>query len=84
MAPVFHCLDSSQHYVYLGDRYTSDVLRGGLCRAVVREDGKCVRGRNGTMLVQFFPFRQGELVTVLGRRLRKLGASRNGRKGSDG
>ncbi len=39
-------------YIYRGDRLTDPALRGARCRAVLRHDGKCIRGR-GTMLVLF-------------------------------
>ena len=54
-------------YRYLGDRLTSPELKGRGCSAVRREDGKCIRGRNGLMLVDF----DGEKKTVIGRLLRK-------------
>lgn len=40
-------------YIYLGDRLTRPELRRMPCRAVRRLDGKCIRGRNGNMLVEF-------------------------------
>lgn len=45
-------------YTYRGDRLTAAALRGLQCDPVRRADGKCVRGRNGNMLV----------VDALGRR----------------
>jgi len=56
-------------YVYRGDRWTMDWLRGRTCEAVRRSDGKCIRGKNGNMLVKFT---SGEVVVVLGRQLRKV------------
>ena len=56
-------------YRYLGDRWTRQELKGAVCTAVRRPDGRCIRGRNGTMLVQFD---DGSQHTVLGRLLRKL------------
>jgi hypothetical protein len=56
------------NYIYLGDRLTDDHLKGQRCEAVQREDGKCIRGRNGSMLVRF---EDGTQHVVLGRRLRK-------------
>ena len=56
-------------YVYRGDRLTDDRWRGAVCEAVRRPDGKCIRGRNGSMLVRFAC---GTLVVVLGRQLRKV------------
>lgn len=58
-------------YVYLGDRLTAPELRGMTCHAVRRADGKCVRGRNGSMLVEAA---DGTRHVVLGRRLRKVRA----------
>ena len=55
-------------YVYLGDRSTSELYKGQKCTAVRRADGKCVRGKNGNMLVSFAGLR----VVVLARLLRKL------------
>ena len=57
-----------QHYTYLGDRATCPSRAGAPCQAVLRPDGKCIRGRNGAMLVEF---EDGEKVVLLGRRLRK-------------
>lgn len=57
------------HYVYRGDRWTMASLRGRHCEAVRRADGRCIRGRNGNMLVRFT---NGEVCVVLGRQLRKV------------
>lgn len=58
-----------RHYRYLGDRMTAPALRGAKCAAVLRADGKCIRGR-GSMLVLF----DGESSprVVLARLLRKV------------
>ncbi len=56
-------------YKYLGDRMTDAKLRGSLCSAVRRSDGKCIRGKNGNMLVQF---ESGKTAVVIARLLRKL------------
>lgn len=56
-------------YTYLGDRMTDPSLKGTTCTAVRREDGKCIRGRNGSMLVQFDG---GRTAVVIGRLLRKV------------
>ena len=61
--------DMIQHYTYLGDRMTDPLLKGTRCQAIRRMDGKCVRGRNGNMLVQF---ENGQVAAVLGRLLRKI------------
>lgn len=58
-------------YVYRGDRWTVGWLRGRQCEAVRRDDGRCIRGRNGNMLVRFT---SGEVVVVLARQLRKVAA----------
>ena len=54
-------------YVYLGDRNTADTLKKKGCNAV-RRNGKCIRGRNGSMLVCF---EDGREMVVVGRLLRK-------------
>lgn len=59
-------------YVYLGDRMTRAELRGKKCRAIRRPDGKCICGRNATMLVEF---EDGQRVIVLRRRLRRTKAT---------
>lgn len=56
-------------YIYLGNRLTRPELRRMPCRAVRRLNGKCIRGRNGNMLVEFSGVGK---VVVLGRLLRKL------------
>jgi hypothetical protein len=55
-------------YKYLGDRFTDPKLRGKECRAIRTIDGKCIRGRNGNMLVSF----DGTPVVVIARLLRKI------------
>lgn len=55
-------------YRYLGDRFTDPKYKGAICHAIRREDGKCIRGRNGSMLVAF----DGKPVVVIGRLLRKV------------
>jgi hypothetical protein len=57
-------------YVYLGDRNTVVSLKKAACNAVRRKDGKCIRGKNGSMLVQM---KDGKRHVVLGRLLRKTG-----------
>jgi len=56
-------------YTYLGDRLTDGTLKQCRCRAVRRADGKCIRGRNGSMLVALD---DGRKLVVLGRLLRKV------------
>lgn len=55
-------------YKYLGDRLTDPVLKGQSCEAVRNAVGKCIRGRNGNMLVRF---ENGITVIVVARLLRK-------------
>jgi hypothetical protein len=71
LAPCYNpliCM-AAMEYNYLGDRQTSPELKGKQCRAVRNAAGKCIRGRNSTMLVEF---EDGERVVVLARRLRKI------------
>ncbi len=58
-----------QRYTYLGDRLTAPHLKNQPCTAVRNSRGKCIRGRNSTMLVEFET--QGRHV-VLARLLRKI------------
>ncbi|AYA36997.1 hypothetical protein D3Y59_07970 [Hymenobacter oligotrophus] len=58
-------------YRYLGDRLArlmGSALVGQLCQPVLDGRGKCLRGRNGSMLVRF----AGGPAVVLGRQLRKV------------
>lgn len=54
-------------YTYIGDRHTDDQFKGAVCQAVLRPDGKCIRGK-GSMLVSF----DGKPVVVIARLLRKI------------
>lgn len=56
-------------YLYRGDRLRAPELKGALCRAVRNSDGKCIRGANGNMLVEF---ENGVRCVALGRQLRRL------------
>ncbi|HEX8657234.1 MAG TPA: hypothetical protein VF690_06860 [Hymenobacter sp.] len=58
-----------KRYTYQGDRLTSVALKGQSCTAVLNARGKCIRGRNSNMLVEFET--QGRQV-VLARLLRKI------------
>jgi hypothetical protein len=60
--------DITADYIYLGDRFTDPKFKGQECQAVRRSDGKCIRGRNGSMLVKF----EGRPVVVIARLLRKI------------
>ena len=57
-----------KEYIYLGDRQTDPELKGMRCTAVVRPDGKCIRGKTGSMLVKF---ENGRVANIIGRLLRK-------------
>lgn len=56
-------------YTYLGGRLTTPALKGARVHAVRRADGKCIRGRNGSMLVETD---DGRRIVVIGRLLRKM------------
>ncbi len=62
-------MGSAFEYIYLGDRHTDPALRGKPCAAVRRADGKCIRGRNGSMLVACA---HNVRMVVVGRCLRKI------------
>ncbi len=53
-------------YKYLGDRLTDPAYKGQTCSAIKR-NGKCIRGKNGNMLVDF----NGRKVVVIAKLLRK-------------
>jgi hypothetical protein len=55
-------------YIYLGDRFTDPDLKGKACTAVRRPDGKCIRGKNGSMLVLF---EEKGRVVVMGKVVKK-------------
>lgn len=56
-------------YTYLGDRLTDPALKGARVHAIRRADGKCIRGRNGSMLVVTD---DGRRIIVIARLLRKV------------
>jgi len=56
-----------RNYIYLGDKFTDPKLTNKKCRAVLREDGKCIKA--GSKMLVEFP-RYGKCV-VLMRRLRR-------------
>lgn len=59
----------TEKYKYLGDRISDPQYKGRTCEAVRRKDGKCIRGKNGSMLVKFST---GETAVVIARLLRKI------------
>jgi len=56
------------YYKYLGDKFTDKKLKNTCCCSVHRTDGKCIRGKNGNMLVEF----NGIKTIIAGRLLRKI------------
>ena len=63
------CVSFIPEYKYLGDRLTVSPNKGRLCTAVRLANGKCVRGRNGAMLVRW---ETGETCVLIGRLLRRI------------
>ena len=59
---------AEQRYVYLGDRLTDSIHKRRICTAI-KINGKCIRGKNGNMLIQF---QDGSTCVVIARLLRKL------------
>jgi len=55
-------------YIYRGDRYTDVQYKMQVCQPVLSSTGKCIRGKNGNMLVSF----QSGSCIVLARQLRRL------------
>jgi hypothetical protein len=55
-------------YIYRGDRYTDVKYKMQPCQPVLTSTGKCIRGKNGNMLVSF----QSGICNVLARQLRRL------------
>ncbi len=58
-------------YRYLGDRNTEQELKNVYCTAVRNAREKCIRGKNGNMLIQLS---NGKKVVVVARLLRKIKA----------
>lgn len=56
-------------YIYHGDKHTDPKYKKKPCKAVKRADGKCIRGRNSNMLVEF---ETGDVVNICARLLRKI------------
>lgn len=55
-------------YLYRGDRYTDIQYKLQSCYPILSSTGKCIRGKNGNMLVSF----QSGTVVILARQLRRL------------
>jgi integrase len=63
-------MQHAHEYTYIGDKYAkTGQYAGKLCSAIRRADGKCIRGKNGNMLVRFD---DGTAVVVLAKMLRKV------------
>lgn len=60
---------SVQMYKYLGSKITDDSYKNKHCRILLNRNNKCIRGRNGNMLVVF---ENGDKAVVCGRLLRKV------------
>lgn len=57
-------------YIYHGDKYAKTYKYAKQkCKAVRRKDGKCIRGKNSNMLVEF---ENGDIVVILARMLKKI------------
>lgn len=54
-------------YIYIGAKDTDESLKRQQCSAV-RKNGKCIRGKNGNMLVSF----GNKKCVVIARLLRKI------------
>ena len=55
-------------YLYRGDRYTDNQYKMQPCLPMLSNTGKCIRGKNGNMLVSF----QSGTVVILARQLRRI------------
>lgn len=67
-SPKYLRFPAERCYLYIGDKLTDLTYKGQACKAVLREDLKCIRGRNSNMLVEF----NGVKVVVLAKRLRAI------------
>ena len=56
-------------YTYRGDKLTAPELKGMTCYPVLNRRDKCIRGKNGNMLVRNA---SGKCYVVLARQLRKV------------
>lgn len=55
-------------YIYRGDRLTDRIYKMQPCNPILNAKGKCIRGKNGNMLVQF----DSSNCVVLARQLRRI------------
>ncbi|MBW3543987.1 MAG: hypothetical protein KY428_00060 [Bacteroidetes bacterium] len=51
-----------RYYTYMGDKLTDPALKGKTCTAVERPDGRCIRSKKGTMLVEFAGDRKANVI----------------------
>lgn len=56
-------------YIYHGDKLTDPELKKKPCNAIKKSNGKCIRGRNSNMLVEF---ENGIKHVIMARLLRKI------------
>lgn len=56
-------------YIYHGDKLTESKYKKQQCKAVRNTSGKCIRGKNSNMLVEFG---NGDQVVIMARTLRKI------------
>ena len=61
-------LNAGYIYIYRGDKMTSPELKMQHCIPVLKSNGKCIRGKNGNMLVSF----ESGTNIVLARQLRRI------------
>lgn len=65
-APKYERFPAERWYIYKGDKLTDLTYKGQTCKAVLREDNRCIRGLDSNMLVEF----SGVKVVVSAKRLR--------------
>jgi hypothetical protein len=56
-------------YIYHGDMFTDHKYKKQPCKAVRNDAGKCIRGKNSNMLVEFV---NGDRVVIMAKTLRKI------------
>lgn len=61
-------LNAGYIYLYRGDKLTSPELKMQPCIPVLQSNGKCIRGKNGNMLVSF----ESAKTIVLARQLMRI------------
>lgn len=66
--PKYNIFPAERWYIYKGDKFTDLTYKGHACKAVLREDNRCIRGLDSNMLVEF----SGVKVVVSAKRLRAI------------